>query len=56
MTSADKGEGGMKCNKFADELYIFFGQKGGGVKTSQNSVDVIYGSPLPHFPLAESER
>ena len=37
------------CLNFADKQYRFCRQRGGGVKQSQTSVDVIYGSPLPSF-------
>ena len=46
MTSVEKGKEGVnKCSKFADEQYRFCGQRGEGVNKSQNSVDVIFGSP-----------
>ena len=58
MTSAKKGGGGFRsaANLRTNRTY-FAGREGGGVKRSQNSVDVIYGSPLavpsfhPSFPF-----
>ena len=46
MTAAEKERWVKKCSKFADKQYRFCGQRRKGVKKSQNSVDVIYGSPL----------
>ena len=45
-TSAQEGEGGQKIAANLRKNSIYFANRGGGVKKSNKSVDVIYGSPL----------
>ena len=50
MTSEQKGENWTECYEMEEiwvlTVHILQTEKGKGVKTFQNSVDVIYGSPL----------
>ena len=42
LTYVRGGRGGVKkCSKFADKYYKFCGERGGGVKKSKTSSDVI---------------